>query len=84
MKKNEKCNACGLKPKKEDKDKNGHYADPCMGLLPGVMYGCCGHGERPGYLFFETGVIIRFRTTVVEKKTFSIFHKKFKKVKRGK
>lgn len=56
----EKCNACGLSCTKEMQTTQTEYADPCLGILPGVLYGCCGHGEDVGYLFFENGVIIRF------------------------
>jgi len=44
------------------KDKNGELTtpDPCLGLLPGVYAGCCGHGDEEGYLYFENGTVIRF------------------------
>jgi hypothetical protein len=38
-------------------------ADPCLGVLPGVLYACCGHGDKPfksGYIAFENGVTVRF------------------------
>lgn len=25
-------------------------ADPCLGMLAGVRYACCGHGVTPGYV----------------------------------
>lgn len=42
--------------------------DPCIPNLPGVKYGCCGHGGKgmnEGYLYFENGVRIGFITTSV-------------------
>lgn len=84
MKLGETCGGCGLTVKKEHatKDKSGKrtgYADPCMGILPGVKYACCGHGNDPhvfGYIFFENGVTIRFNSIVeVELTTFSQYHK---------
>ena len=84
MKLGETCNACGLKTKKEHatKDEDGKrtgYADPCIGILPGVKYACCGHGNQPysaGYIFFENGVVIRFESiTNVEIQTFSKHHR---------
>jgi hypothetical protein len=35
--------------------------DPCLGLLPGVKYACCGHGGL-GYISFENGKVIRFNS----------------------
>jgi len=32
------------------------FVDPCLGVLPGVKFACCGHGVVDGYLFFENGV----------------------------
>ena len=32
------CSLCGLKRTKEDHDR-------CLGVLPGVMNACCGHGQ---------------------------------------
>lgn len=77
MKLGQVCNGCGLTVKKEHRTKNG-YADPCLGVLPGVKYACCGHGDLidDAYIFFETGVIIRFREVVtVEHQTYSMHHK---------
>lgn len=34
--------------------------DPCIGLLPGVKFACCGHGVGRGYIYFTNGTIIRF------------------------
>jgi hypothetical protein len=34
--------------------------DPCLGVLPGVSYACCGHGvAEKTYIAFENGVVIR-------------------------
>lgn len=33
----ESCTKCGLKASQDD-------PDPCLGMLPGVKYACCGHG----------------------------------------
>lgn len=34
--------------------------DPCLGLLPGVLNACCGHGERKdSYIQFENGLRIQ-------------------------
>ena len=33
--------------------------DPCLTLLPGVKFACCGHGGKGanyGYIYFENGV----------------------------
>lgn len=80
MKLNEVCAGCGLKCTKDLKTGTNSrgtalYADPCMGILPGVKFSCCGHGRSEGYFAFENGVIVRFETTIVEKQTFSIHHK---------
>jgi hypothetical protein len=33
--------------------------DPCLGLLPGVMNACCGHGlEADAYIQFPDGRIV--------------------------
>lgn len=48
------CGHCG-KPNTEE----GH--DGCLGLLPGVINACCGHGTDEGYIMFENGVTIRGR-----------------------
>jgi len=32
--------------------------DPCMGMLPGVVGACCGHGFNQGYIGFEDGTFI--------------------------
>lgn len=34
--------------------------DPCLGMLPGVEFACCGHGKGRGYIVFENGTILRF------------------------
>jgi hypothetical protein len=34
--------------------------DPCLGRLPGVRSGCCGHGDPlAAYLVFDDGTAIR-------------------------
>jgi hypothetical protein len=34
--------------------------DPCLGILPGVVSACCGHGYREdSFIRFENGVTIR-------------------------
>lgn len=48
-----KCGDCGKKPTKE-----GH--DGCLGLLPGVAFACCGHGDpERSYIAFTNGVVVR-------------------------
>lgn len=34
--------------------------DPCLGMLPGVRFACCGHGGPGGYIAFDNGTTIRF------------------------
>ena len=79
MKLNETCANCGLKVKKEHRTnpemKHAQYADPCLGILPGVKFGCCGHGARSGYLFFENGVRVGMSVIEVSIKTVSKYHK---------
>lgn len=80
MKLGQVCNHCGLTCTKELKtrDQAGNvtgYADPCLGILPGVKYGCCGHGESEGYLFFENGRTVRFDLTGTEQQLVSIHHR---------
>ena len=41
--------------------------DPCLGVLPGVAYACCGHGVEEGYIYFHSGVVIRGEFTEIEK-----------------
>lgn len=76
MKLGEKCDNCGLKVTKDLKTDKGGYADPCLGILPGVKYACCGHGDRGGgYVFFKNGVTIRFDELVdVELTKMSKYH----------
>lgn len=46
------CPVCRLEP--DGSDKWGG-PDPCLGLLPGVIGACCGHGgQRVPYLWTET------------------------------
>lgn len=34
--------------------------DPCLGMLPGVVEACCGHGnDAKAYVMFENGVLFR-------------------------
>lgn len=35
--------------------------DPCLGVLPGVLAACCGHGKKQGYIYFENGVTVYFK-----------------------
>lgn len=52
-----KCPECGL-------TRQFDQLDPCFGRLPGVVFACCGHGGlvgTDGYVYFESGVIIRFQ-----------------------
>lgn len=65
MKLGECCPHCGLTaterfvdPAPGDVDQ---VYDPCIGRLPGVDYGCCGHGVLgDGYLLFSNGTLVRF------------------------
>ncbi len=51
--KDRSCGHCGL-----PNTPQGH--DGCLGILPGVMNACCGHGEiREAYVQFSNGTIIR-------------------------
>lgn len=37
--------------------------DPCLGILPGVNFACCGHGGHSivdPYISFTNGVVIRW------------------------
>lgn len=60
------CPECGMKREVEC------GPDPCIGLLPGVDFACCGHGGRrtqsgSGYIKFTNGTIIRFdKLTAIE------------------
>jgi len=40
------CIYCG-----KQKTNDGH--DPCIANLPGVIYACCGHNIREGYIAFK-------------------------------
>jgi hypothetical protein len=80
MKLGQVCNHCGLTCTKNlaTKDQDGKrtgFADPCLGILPGVKYGCCGHGEYEGYLFFENGRTIRFDLVLTEQQLVNIHHR---------
>ena len=43
-----------------DKDMGDNEPDACWGYLPGVIFACCGHGIRQGYVLFENGINLRF------------------------
>ena len=46
------CQHCGRSPTKEG-------FDGCLGLLPGVVHACCGHGNSDlAYIAFEGGVTV--------------------------
>jgi hypothetical protein len=45
--------------KRCDRLPTGEGHDACLGTLPGVKFACCGHGEQPGYIMFNNGVVIR-------------------------
>ena len=79
MKLGETCDHCGLKCTKAlaTEDENGirGYADPCMGILPGVKFSCCGHGEFNGYLFFENGVTVRFNLKSSSRQLMNVHHR---------
>jgi len=40
--------------------------DPCLDHLPNVQAACCGHGEDGGYIYFDTGIVIRITIHSVE------------------
>lgn len=43
-------------------------ADPCLGVLPGVVNACCGHGVREqAYVMFENGQVVRGFKTIQRK-----------------
>ena len=51
--KNRPCGYCNLFPTKD-----GH--DRCLGMLPGIMNACCGHGDiNESYVQFLDGSCIR-------------------------
>lgn len=58
--KNGECRACGLARLPGDVTRGGDLADPCLGVLPGVSFACCGHGNRRlAYAAFTDGSCIR-------------------------
>jgi hypothetical protein len=61
---NEICSHCGLRATEEcpldSWSAGGEAVDPCLGILPGVEFACCGHGDRDGYVKFVNGKVIRF------------------------
>ncbi len=44
------CKRCGKLPTPE-----GY--DACLGYLPGVASACCGHGVKPGRVYYKDGHI---------------------------
>ena len=56
----ETCPRCGCTNKQDN-------PDGCLGLLPGVVSACCGHGVEEGYIIFENGVELRGIFNVVSK-----------------
>lgn len=78
MKLGEVCEQCEHVVTKEHRTPDGSYVDPCLGILPGVKFGCCGHGRKAAYLFFENGRILRFEEglSVSEQQIMSI-HNRF-------
>ena len=40
--------------------------DPCLGMLPGVRFACCGHGKERGYIMFANGLTVRFQLEKVD------------------
>lgn len=54
------CAACGLTRELADTPTGDDGPDPCLGRLPGVMFACCGHGQRAyAYVAFSDGTTIR-------------------------
>ena len=64
------CPKCGMVKGGRDPKTQGEMPDPCWGKLPGVLYGCCGHGVRDGYLVFTDGTKIEFKGMRVEKNSY--------------
>lgn len=55
------CKKCG-------KSAYNNEPDPCLGILPGVEYACCGHGNTKfAYIKFKDGTIIRGFNTIKRK-----------------
>lgn len=52
------CQVC-----RQARGEDGH--DPCIRGLPGILYACCGHGVKEGYLYFETGVRVGMNVTSI-------------------
>jgi hypothetical protein len=53
-----RCQYCGVE--RPCVSSGSTCADPCLGVLPGVRYACCGHGVRStAYVRFENGATIR-------------------------
>lgn len=58
-----RCAQCGLFPTESASDQN-EKVDPCLGILPGVAFACCGHGYDDtgcgsGYVLFTDGMRIQ-------------------------
>jgi hypothetical protein len=51
------CPKCGKLP-------NPDGTDPCLGLLPGVQYACCGHGVKEPYILTQDGQHLRGEAAV--------------------
>lgn len=50
------CTACGAA-----RPPSYGIPDPCLGMLPGVINACCGHGNRRTcYVMFANGPTIRY------------------------
>jgi hypothetical protein len=41
----DRCRACGRERGSVETEHGPEFPDPCLGLLPGVGYACCGHGR---------------------------------------
>lgn len=64
------CRKCKLK-----RGRDG--VDPCLGVLPGVMFACCGHGGE-GYIYFKSGKVVRFdRARTEDAEDEHTWHQKF-------
>ena len=55
----ERCDKCAVFHKHND-------LDPCLGMLPGLMNACCGHGNvNAAYVQFLDGQCIRGSSAIV-------------------
>lgn len=48
------CEECGERPTEQLRG----GVDPCLGVLPGVISACCGHGVGRGFILFENGTMV--------------------------